>query len=188
MNPSPILNLDDCLLGTTASMVASSISLCSSSASERCSFSLLTTKYRLQKGILGSGSFSTTRCAIDTSTNLCVAMKMYSAESLDKYTKLGSRRCSQKSELYILQRLIHPNVVSLLDVVFFENSLVLVLEYLDGGDLYNYIQARKFLTEPCAVAVLHPCLQALAYVHGCSVCHRDVKPENILFLHKAVAT
>ena len=148
MTTSPILNLDDCLPATTASMVTSSIGLCTSSAPERCSFSLLTTKYRLQKGILGSGSFATTRCAIDTSTNVCVAMKMYSAQSLDKYTKLGSRRCSQKSELDILQRLTHPNVVSLLDVVFFENSLVLVLEYLDGGDLYNYIEAKKFLIEP----------------------------------------
>ena len=102
---------------------------------------------------------------MNLSTNACVAMKMYSSEGINKYFELGSQHCSHTSEMHILQKLTHPNVVSLIDVVFFENCPVLVLEHLDGGDLYRYIEAATFLTEPCAAAVLRPCLQGLAYVH-----------------------
>ena len=172
--------LDDQIPSTMPSVLNTSNILCNSWRAGKTPLPLLTMKYRLQDGLLGSGSFSTTRCAIDISTNVTVAVKIYSAESSRLYTELGSQHCSQNTELQILQRLHHPNVISLLDVAIFESSFVLVLEYLDGGDLFHYIEARTFLPEPCAVAVLHPCLQALAYVHRCSVCHRDIKPENIM--------
>lgn len=56
----------------------------------------------------------------------------------------------------------------------------LVLEYMDGGDMFSYINAYGPLPEFEMVGYLRQILSALEYVHSFNICHRDLKPENIL--------
>ena len=56
----------------------------------------------------------------------------------------------------------------------------LVLEYVEGGELFNHISSREVLTESEAIRIFRQLIAALAYCHQFNICHRDLKPENIL--------
>lgn len=56
----------------------------------------------------------------------------------------------------------------------------LVLEYVEGGELFDHIQRHITLPEEEAVRILRQILAALSYCHKFNICHRDLKPENIL--------
>ena len=56
----------------------------------------------------------------------------------------------------------------------------LVMELVEGGELFNYIVQNRYLDEPEAVRIFRQIISAVGYCHEFKVCHRDIKPENIL--------
>ncbi|KAI7680270.1 Pkinase-domain-containing protein, partial [Hortaea werneckii] len=60
------------------------------------------------------------------------------------------------------------------------NELYLIMEYVDGGELFHYVDERKGLHEDEAVYIFRQIVSALLYCHRLLICHRDLKPENIL--------
>ena len=75
----------------------------------------------------------------------------------------------------------HPNIVSLIDL--FENSdyYYIVLEYMAGGDLFDYIQYRSFkIPESRAKELAFQIGLALKYLHNYGIVHRDLKLENVM--------
>lgn len=55
-----------------------------------------------------------------------------------------------------------------------------MLEYVEGGELFDYISTKGLLAEPEAVRIYRQMIAALSYCHQFNLCHRDLKPENIL--------
>lgn len=85
-----------------------------------------------------------------------------------------------RSEIDMLRRLDHPNVVRLLDVVDDRESMFLLMELCQGGDLFGRIEEEGHLSENVARIFAEQMLSALAYCHRMRIVHRDVKPENFL--------
>lgn len=85
-----------------------------------------------------------------------------------------------RSEIDMLRRLDHPNVVRLVDVVDDKDSLFLLMELCQGGDLFGRIEEEGHLAETVARIFAEQMLSALAYCHRMRIVHRDVKPENFL--------
>src|SRR5271156_6328387 len=56
----------------------------------------------------------------------------------------------------------------------------LVLEYIEGGELFDHITANGRLPEPEAIRIFRQMIAGLSYCHRFNICHRDLKPENIL--------
>lgn len=56
----------------------------------------------------------------------------------------------------------------------------LIMEYIDGGELFHYVDQRKGLPEDETVYIFRQIVSALLYCHRMHICHRDLKPENIL--------
>jgi len=83
-------------------------------------------------------------------------------------------------EIVIMKLIEHPNIMSLYDIWENRGELYLVLEYVEGGELFDYVMRNRALPEAEAVRLLRQLIAGLAYCHRFNICHRDLKPENIL--------
>ncbi|KAF2859668.1 Pkinase-domain-containing protein [Piedraia hortae CBS 480.64] len=83
-------------------------------------------------------------------------------------------------EIAIMKLLEHPNIVKLYDVWENHNELYIIMEYVEGGELFHYIDRRGGLSEEESAYVMLQIVSALLYCHRHLICHRDLKPENIL--------
>ena len=110
--------------------------------------------------IIGDGNFAVVREGLDRGTKRRYALKL-----IDK------KRCQGKevvleSEVQVLGRLRHPNVVKLYDVIDASAILCLVLELVEGGDLFDAIAAAGKFTEPEAKRMTSDLASALAYLRN----------------------
>ncbi|KAJ6787171.1 hypothetical protein PWT90_07928 [Aphanocladium album] len=83
-------------------------------------------------------------------------------------------------EVAILKLIEHPNIMKLYDIWENRSEIYLILEYIDQGDLFTFINTKGRLSEQVAIFFFRQMISAIAYCHSFNVCHRDLKPENIL--------
>lgn len=83
-----------------------------------------------------------------------------------------------------MKHIQHPNIVDFYDVFMDEKSIYLVLEFLEGGELYDHIMEKEMYTEAEAREALYPIIDAVRYLHQSGIIHRDLKPENIVYTNK----
>ncbi|EMP31340.1 Death-associated protein kinase 2 [Chelonia mydas] len=103
-----------------------------------------------------------------------------------KGSRLGLDREQVEREVSILQQLEHPNILRLYDLFASKAEMVLILELIRGGELFDFIAEKETLMEAEAIEFLQQILQAVAYMHGRHIAHFDLKPENIMLLEKDV--
>jgi len=87
----------------------------------------------------------------------------------------------QRREIEVLKMCQHPNIIKLLDL--FENSdyYYIVLEYMEGKDLFDYLKARNFsISEDRARHLAIQIAEAIQYLHSYGIVHRDIKLENVM--------
>lgn len=69
------------------------------------------------------------------------------------------------------------------DIFENQDSIYIVMEFLQGGDFFSFLQERKFrLSEERARKIAHSLATAIYYLHSFGIAHRDLKPENILMV------
>ncbi|KAG5940226.1 hypothetical protein E4U59_002583 [Claviceps monticola] len=83
-------------------------------------------------------------------------------------------------EVAILKLIEHPNIMKLYDIWENRSEIYLILEYIDQGDLFTFINSRGRLPEELAIFFFRQMMSAISYCHSFNLCHRDLKPENIL--------
>jgi len=79
-----------------------------------------------------------------------------------------------------MQKLQHPNIIQLVEVIDTADTLFLVLEFASGGELFDAIVAKGSYSESEAAKIVRQIIGAIHYVHGHGIAHRDLKPENLL--------
>ncbi|KAL5507638.1 hypothetical protein ACEPAH_7094 [Sanghuangporus vaninii] len=127
---------------------------------------------------IGHGSFATVYRAVGREDGQLYAIKMISRNRLRTNSESASNVFLK--EIAILEPLRHPNICQLKATFQETDSIVLVLEYVGGGDLLDYIISRGGLSEGEARRLTFQLCKALKYIHARSIAHRDLKPENIL--------
>lgn len=129
--------------------------------------------YRLGEQ-LGCGSFGAVRLAFDLSNGKKRAVKIVERTTNAKELEFVQR------EINVLLSISHPNVVRTYDIFDERDRIYLVMEYISGGDLFDYMSTRTTLPELLAKHVLWQILEGIAYLHRNNIVHRDIKPENVL--------
>ncbi|CAH6722961.1 serine/threonine-protein kinase Gin4p [[Candida] jaroonii] len=133
---------------------------------------------------LGRGATGRVLLATHKVNGQKAAVKVVSKSDLDedeiqKPTQ-GGLPYGIEREIIIMKLLTHPNVLRLYDVWETSKNLYLVLEYVEGGELFDLLVERGPLQESEAIKYFRQIILGTAYCHALGICHRDLKPENLL--------
>jgi serine/threonine-protein kinase len=128
--------------------------------------------------LTGMGGMSNVYKAHDSIDDRLVAVKILRDEFLDNTEFL--RRFKNESKAIAV--LSHPNIVRVYDVSFTDSVHSIVMEYIDGITLKDYIERQGLLGWKEAVYFTLQILRALQHAHDKGIVHRDIKPHNIMLL------
>ncbi len=134
-------------------------------------------RYQINE-LIGMGGMANVYKATDLLENRTVAVKVLRDEFLGNEELV--RRFKNESKAIGL--LSHPNIVRVFDVNFSDTVQYIVMEFIDGITLKQYIDAVKPLSWKDAVHFIVQILRALQHAHDRGIVHRDIKPQNIMLL------
>lgn len=134
-------------------------------------------RYEMRE-LIGVGGMAYVYKAYDSVDDRTVAVKILRDEFLtnEEFT----RRFRNESKAIAI--LNHPNIVKVLDVGFGQHLQYIVMEYIDGITLKEYLDQRKDIRWKEAVHFTVQILRALQHAHDKGIVHRDIKPQNIMLL------
>ena len=151
-------------------------------------------KYEIPKNYepirkLGKGSFGRVIEVLEKSTNKKYAMKIINKDStkIFKYNTV-------KEEVNILKNLSHPNIIKFYDFEESVSKLYIIMELAEGESLFEWInnnftnnknnENSQIIDESQIYIIIKQLLLAIHYLHNHNICHRDIKPQNILLKKK----
>ena len=135
-------------------------------------------RYEIQE-LIGVGGMATVYKAKDIKNNRTVAIKILK----DEFSRNSEFIRRFKNESKAIAVLSHPNIVKVYDVSFGDVMQYIVMEYIDGITLKEYIeQQEKSIDWKMAVYFTNQILKAMQHAHEKGIVHRDVKPQNMMLL------
>ncbi|XP_056269276.1 uncharacterized protein LOC130193010 isoform X2 [Pseudoliparis swirei] len=132
---------------------------------------------------LGSGQFAIVKQCREKSTGREFAAKFIKKRQ-SMASSRGVRREEIEREVDILQQIRHANIVTLHDVYENRTDVVLILELVSGGELFDFLAQKESLSEEEATQFIKQILEGVNYLHARKIAHFDLKPENIMLLDK----
>ncbi|KAL6091609.1 hypothetical protein STEG23_006084, partial [Scotinomys teguina] len=141
---------------------------CNSSTQEPENFY---SQYTVWKTI-GHGAYAKVKLACHRLTGTMVAVKVLEKRQMWCFPTI--------SEADIMKMMNHPNIISLFQVIESKTRTYLIMELVEGKQLYEYIQKTGHLQEDDARRIFSQILSATSYFHKCGIIHRDLKPDNIM--------
>lgn len=130
---------------------------------------------------LGKGAFGRVCRCLNLKTAEILAVKETDKPRIGEEAMKGIR-----TELELLQKLQHPNIVRFLDWHETDDKLYFIMEYVEGGSLYEAIKKFGVFKENLAVILVNQILRGLSYLHKQGIVHRDVKGANVLLTKEGV--
>ncbi|UJR23975.1 hypothetical protein I4U23_026942 [Adineta vaga] len=125
---------------------------------------------------LGTGSFGKVKKAYHQLTRHTVAIKIVNRTKIKQLDVVGKIR----REIQNLRLFRHPHIIKLYQVISTPTDIFMVMEYVAGGELFDYIVKKGKLTEAEARPFFQQIISGVDYCHRHMVVHRDLKPENLL--------
>ena len=132
-------------------------------------------KYQLME-VLGVGSTSTCHRCVDKKTGAHYACKIIDKQMIEE--RFHGMMEQFHTEIEALRALDHPSIIQLLDVFISEEKIFIVMELMEGGELFDYVVQKGTLTEDEASSIVRKVTSAMVYMHSQNIVHRDLKPEK----------
>ena len=136
---------------------------------------------------VGKGASGRVKIARHRRTGQLAAVKILplqpflsSRSASNTQAKAEKQRLGIDREIIMMKLMNHPNIMRIYDVYEGEGELYLILEYVEGGELFDFLVNRGRLPPLEALAYFKQIVYGLNYAHTFSIIHRDLKPENIL--------
>ena len=127
-------------------------------------------------GIIGKGAFGEVHVCREKSTRNIYAVKKIKKKVLEEKNQIIHTR----NEQLLMRKIKSPWIVELKASFQEEDYLFLIMEYLPGGDLMNYLIKKDILSEEEARFYIAEIILAVDSIHQFDCIHRDIKPDNIL--------
>ena len=144
----------------------------------------LSSRYQILEK-LGEGNFAGVYKAVNKENGGLVAQKKYNSTEQEKEKNTFQKKLIMQ-EISMLRRIKNvDNLVKQYEVHEISNSIVLVMNLLEGGELFDVLKARDNFTWQESTTIMKQCLTGLAHLADRNIVHRDIKPENLLFNHKS---
>ncbi|KAF7294399.1 CAMK/CAMKL/GIN4 protein kinase [Mycena kentingensis (nom. inval.)] len=136
---------------------------------------------------IGTGSSGRVRIARNSKTGQYAAVKIVSKLNLNSTMSLDNlgdeaerTQLALEREIVVMKLIDHPNIMRLYDVWETSTDLYLILEYVQGGELFEHLCKKGRLPTEEALGYFQQIIAAIDYCHQFNIAHRDLKPENIL--------
>ena len=130
----------------------------------------------LIKKTLGQGTFGKVKLATYLPTDEKVAIKILEKDRIvEKDDEIRLKR-----EFDMLALFNHPNVILVAEIFESTDRYYSVMEFCEGGELFNYIVKKRKLSEDESAFFYFQLINGLEYIHSLGIVHRDLKPENLL--------
>ena len=130
----------------------------------------------LIKKTIGKGSFGKVKLGIYLPNKEKVAIKILDKKKITEKDDL----IRIKREFEMLSKFDHPNIILIAEILETQERYYSVMEYCEGGELFNYIVKKRHLNEEEASFFFYQLINGLEYIHSLGIVHRDLKPENLL--------
>lgn len=125
---------------------------------------------------IGEGTFGKVKLGTHLLTGERVAVKILERERIREPADV--ERVAR--EIHILGLIRHPHIIKLHEIIETPEQLFLIMEYCNGGELFDHIVEKGRLEEKEACRILHQIISGVEQIHRVNVVHRDMKPENLL--------
>ncbi|XP_067046319.1 uncharacterized protein [Acropora muricata] len=129
---------------------------------------------------IGKGKFGVVKKVTQRSSEKVYAAKYITPSSRSS----GSSREDILHEISIMNQLHHKRLVGLIDAFDATGKIIMIMEFVSGGELFERVAAADCLTEKEASFYMYQLLQGLQYMHNKNIVHLDLKPENIVCVSK----
>ena len=126
---------------------------------------------------LGVGSTGKVKLAEHRGTHKQYAMKIIKKSIFEDHPDLQDKT---RREIALMRLMDHPHILKIIEILESQKHLYLVLEFASHGELFDYLASRGSLPIPDAMRLFRQIVYGLDYLHANSICHRDLKLENIL--------
>lgn len=130
---------------------------------------------------LGEGTTGKVKVAFHKETGFKVAVKIIRKDLLMSKPAV---RVKVQREVVVMKLLNHHNVMKLYDVYETSKNLFLIMELVEGGELFDYIVKRRTISRSETRRIFREIIAGVDYMHEHGVAHRDLKPENIMLDHQ----
>ena len=127
--------------------------------------------------LIGQGAFGKVNLGLNTLTGRIVAVKSFNKNNSEL---TGENMKKIKYETDLMKKLNHPNITKILEMFEDEKYFLIIMEYINGGNLFSFVKKRRKLSEKTAKFLFRQIILGIKYIHEQNIVHRDIKLENLL--------